>query len=259
MNNLSPLLQKKALNMKMTAFLPTAVGALAIALSASLPAQAFTFSFSSSSQSSNPQATGASALLTFDFSEVVGNSNAIKVDLKIENTTGDSIFGAGATTSKLTGIALDLLPGLTVNPTSFVGDQYLDTFLTKVNFTPFSNSAGNFSIGIADNNNFEGGQATDALPQGATSQISFVVAGFTPGKTAAELEAEFLTAYSDTTDGVDIAARFQQVNAGAGSDKLLGGTPGDDDEVTVPEPATVLGLSLIGGVFATRRRKLCQA
>ncbi|MBD2069198.1 PEP-CTERM sorting domain-containing protein [Leptolyngbya sp. FACHB-671] len=242
----------------MTAFLPTTVGALAIALSASLPAQAFTFSFGSSSQSSNPQTTGASALLTFDFSEVVGNSNAIKVDLKIENTTGDSIFGAGATTSKLTGIALDLLPGLTAS--SFVGDQYLDTFLTKVNFTPFSNSAGNFSIGIADNNNFEGGQATDALPQGATSQISFVVAGFTPGKTAAELEADFFAAYSNSKDGIDIAARFQQVNAGEGSDKLLGGTPGDDDdEVTVPEPATILGLSLIGSVFATRRRKLCQA
>ncbi|MBD1869620.1 PEP-CTERM sorting domain-containing protein [Cyanobacteria bacterium FACHB-471] len=240
----------------MTAFLPTAVGALAIALSASLPAQAFTFSFGSSSQSSNPQTTGASALLTFDFSEVVGNSNAIKVDLKIENTTGDSIFGAGATSSKLTGIALDLLPGLTAS--SFVGDQYLDTFLTNVNFTPFSNSADNFSIGIADNNNFEAGNANAALPQGATSQISFVVAGFTPGKTAAELEADFLAAYSNSKDGIDIAARFQQVNAGEGSDKLLGGTPGED-EVTVPEPATVLGLSLIGGVFATRRRKLCQA
>lgn len=245
----------------MTAFLPTAVGALAIALSTAVPAQAFTFSLGQGSQSSNDngtpnaQPTGASTLLTFDFSEIVGNPSAIKVDLQIKNTTGSPVFGAGATESKLTGIALDLLPNLTAS--SFVGDQYFDTFLTNVSFSPY----GNFDIAVADNNNFLGGNANQALPQGATSQISFVLSGFAPGKTAAELEAEFLSAYSNKSDSIDIAARFQQVNAGEGSDKLLGGTPGDDDddEVTVPEPATVLGLSLIGGVFATRRRKLRQA
>ncbi|NJN57289.1 MAG: PEP-CTERM sorting domain-containing protein [Leptolyngbyaceae cyanobacterium SL_5_9] len=248
--------------MKMTALLPAAVGGLAIALLSSIPAQAFTFSLGQGSQSSNSSATGASALLTFNFSDVPSSTpNAIKVDLEIKNTTGSVNFGDGATTSKLTGIALDLLPGLTAS--SFTGDQYFDTFSTNVNFQPFSNSVGNFSIGIADNNNFEGGNANDALPEGATAQISFVVTGFAPGKTAAELEAEFLSAYSNNNDRVDIAARFQQVRGGTvrgeGSDKLLGGTPGDDDddnEVTVPEPTTVLGLSLIGGMFAARRRKL---
>jgi hypothetical protein len=257
-NNLSSLLQKKALNMKMTAFLPVAAGALAIALLTSVPAQAFTFSLGQGSKSSNEdgttlnQRTGASALLTFDFSEVVGTPGDIKIDLTVKNTTGSPTFGAGATTSKLTGIALDLVSGVTFK--SFVGNQYLDTLLTNVSFPPF----GSFDIAFADNGNFLGGSPSSALPEGIATQLSFVVAA--PGRTAAQLETDFLNAYSNNGDNIDIGARFQDVNAGEGSEKLLGGTPGDDDdEVTVPEPATVLGLSLIGGVFATRRRKLRQA
>ncbi|WP_446337254.1 PEP-CTERM sorting domain-containing protein [Coleofasciculus sp. G1-WW12-02] len=61
-------------------------------------------------------------------------------------------------------------------------------------------------------------------------------------------------------------ARFQAVD-GAGfsgaSDKLLVSTisnsdPGDDGEVSVPEPGTLAGLALIGGsLAAARRRKSC--
>jgi hypothetical protein len=248
--------------MKITSLLPTVVGGLAIALSLNAPADAFTFSFDQTSESSNPTQTGASALLTFAFQEV--NSSTIRLDLEIKNTTGQTLFGDGATTSKLTGIALDLLPGLSVS--SFIGDQYFDTLLTNVRFEPFSNTAvGNFSIAVADNTNFEGGNANDALPEGKTSNVSLFLTGFASNTTAASLETAFFNAYSNRTDEIDIAARFQQVD-GEGSDKLLHGTPsngsgdnggGDNGggDVTVPEPATVLGLSLIGGVFASTRRQ----
>ncbi|MGB7521152.1 MAG: hypothetical protein WA896_16105, partial [Spirulinaceae cyanobacterium] len=79
-------------------------------------AQAFSVQFGQNSTSSNSIATGASAFVDFSFTQV---GNDVQIGLGITNTTGDTIFGAGATSSKLTGIGFDLLAGLSVVNGSF--------------------------------------------------------------------------------------------------------------------------------------------
>lgn len=93
-------------------------------------AQAFTYSFGNTSASSNTTATGASAFVDFQFTDI--DTNTIQLDLTIKNTTGEAAFGAGATTSKLTGFGFDLLDRLSVVDDSFSNTGYLDTFLTGV-------------------------------------------------------------------------------------------------------------------------------
>ena len=265
--------------MKVTSFLPSVLAAAGVAITSSFlmpsSAQAFGISFDSTSQSSNNPATGASAFVDFSFTQSGSN---VLLGLDITNTTGQSIFGAGATQSKLTGVAFDLLPGLSVVSNSYTGSSFFPTLLQNVNFTPFSNQVGNFSVGVADNNNFEGGNANGALPQGGNTFVSFLLSG--TNLVAGTLESQFLAGFQNNT--LQAAVRFQQVNAGAGSDKLLGGTiigggdnggdnggdttggdnggdttGGDNGGSTkVPEPGTVAALALmVGGLRVVRRRK----
>ncbi|MEP0855441.1 PEP-CTERM sorting domain-containing protein [Trichocoleus sp. DQ-U1] len=207
--------------MKVTSFLPSVLAAAGIAITSSFlvpsSAQAFGISFGSTSQSSNNPATGASAFVDFSF---IQEGNNVRLGLDITNTTGQSIFGAGATQSKLTGVAFDLLEGLSVVSNSYIGSSFFPTLLQNVNFTPFSNQVGDFSVGVADNGNFEGGNANGALPQGGNTFVSFLLSG--TNLVAATLESQFLAGFQNNT--LQAAVRFQQVNAGAGSDKLLGGT-----------------------------------
>lgn len=217
-------------------------------------AQAFTYSFDSTSQSSNSPATGASAFVDFEFNDV--DASTVELKLTITNTTGQiPAFGAGATSSKLTGIGFDLLGGLSVVGGSFTHTGYLDTFLTNASFSPFPR----LGVAIADNNNFLGGNANDALSEGVTTMARFQLTGFEPGKTATDLESAFYQALSEGV--LNIGARFQQVNAGEGSDKLSGGTISepseeeDEDNVEVPEPATLAGLGLLAGLLAVGRRR----
>jgi hypothetical protein len=211
-------------------------------------AQAFTFSFDSTSISSNSSATGASALVDFSFSDV--ESGIVQLDFTITNTTDVTDFGAGATESKLTGFGFDLLDGLSVVNNSFTNTGYLDTFLTDVSFNPFPS----LDVAFADNGNFLGGGPNGALAQGQTTTASIQLSLSGAGN-AAQLENAFFTALSEGS--MNIGARFQAVNAGSGSDKLLGGTidGGDDDIVEVPEPGALAGFGLIAGLVVSNRRR----
>lgn len=230
--------------MKITSVLYSMIASVGVALAGIMPAQAFSVTFGEDSTSSNSPATGASAFVDFMFSDVSGG---VQLDLLIENTTGTSTFGAGATESRLTGIAFDLVSGVGIDQGSFTNTGFLDTLLTNVTFQPFSNSVGDFDVAFADNNNFEGGNANGALPQGQSTTASILL-NTALGSSA--LEQAFQTGFSNGS--LDFAARFQQVNAGAGSDKLLGGTVTPEP---VPEPLTILGSATALGVGALLKRK----
>lgn len=220
-------------------------------------ASAFTYKFGSTSTSSNATATGASASVDFNFSDL-GNGQ-VKLDLGFLNTTGTlpaGSFGAGATDARLNGIALDLFDNVTLASHSFNGK--LSTLFTNLSYSPFSNRVGNFSIGFGDNGQFEGGKAKDGLAVGETSFATLIL---NSNQNAANLENQFRLALSSET--LNIAARFQAVNAGAGSDKLLGGgidDPFNPPEPTeVPEPAAIAGLGILAAYIKRRQTALAIA
>ncbi len=249
--------------MRASSVIPTVSLALGIGISTVLattfPASAFTYKFGADSESSNSPATGAAATVKFDFQDL-GNDQ-VQIDLQIKNTTGEEIFGVGATTSKLTGIAFDMFDELSL-VSSNLGAE-LDTLLTNVSFQPFSNTVGDFDFALADNNNFEGGNANGALAEGLTNSVSLVFDGLN-GESVEEFRTRFEAAIK--AEDLHIAARFQQVNENL-SDKLLGGTivdgsPDPDptsDTAQVPEPSSLLGLGLFaGGSLILGKRKHSQ-
>lgn len=216
-------------------------------------AQAFIFSFDGTSTSSNSPATGASATVDFGFSDLV-NGNVL-LELKITNTTGDTIFGAGATESKLTGIGFNLLSGLTVETNTYSGTSFFPVLSLNNSLSPF----GNFDVATLDNNNFEGGNANDALPEGQSTLVSFEFSSLN-NDNAATLETDFFKGFNDGS--LAIVSRFQQVNAGAGSDKLLGGTisPAPDPDpapTSVPEPGSLGAMALlaIGAINSLKKNQ----
>ncbi len=222
-----------------------------LALSAT-QANAFTYTFGDASTSSNDTATGAAAAVDFDFVNL-GNDQ-VQLNLDFLNTTGQNIFGAGATSSALTGIAFDIFDDISVASYSLNGN--LDTWLSDVEFAPFTNTVGNFDIGFADNNNFTGGNANEAVDTGENSRATLV---FNTSADADALRERFRQGFSSAE--LNIAARFQQVNAGAGSDKLLGGRISDpfsppEAPREIPEPAAMGGLALLIGYLKLRHRNV---
>ena len=81
-----------------------------VCLPAATSEAAITLDFDSSSASSNVPSTGASASVVMTFVDEAGD---VRINFVITNTTGTlPSFGAGATESMLTGIAVDLVqPG----------------------------------------------------------------------------------------------------------------------------------------------------
>ncbi len=221
----------------------TLVGASTLAVGMTLTtmagsAQAFVVNFGPESTSSNSPATGASASVEFSFTQ---SGTDVLLELDITNTTGlIPSFGDGATTSKLTGIGFDLVAGTSYVDDSFASDGFLDTIIQNADAQPF----GTLDIGIADNNNFNGGNANGALPEGVSTTVSFLIG---ENLDASVVENAFFTGFSDNTLG--LVARFQQVNAGEGSDKLSGGE-------VVPEPLTILGAGAAISFGTAFKRKL---
>lgn len=201
-------------------------------------ASAITLNFDSTSISSNSPATGASGSVVLSFADEGGD---VRVTADITNTTGTiTSFGEGATESKLTGFGFDLVAGVSYIDGSFTTTGYLDTLIEDAELSPF----GTFDIAAADNNNFLGGNANDALPQGMSTQVSFL---FDTTLDALGLDSAFAAAFND---GLKAVMRFQQVNAGEGSDKLLYQPP-------APVPLPAAGWLLFGalGGLAFLRRK----
>jgi PEP-CTERM motif len=187
------------------------------------PVQAFELNFGAASQSSNTPATGSSAKVDFKFTQSGQN---VLVNLDIFNTTGETTFGSGATESTLMGFAFDLLDGITIG--SFTGSNYFGNIASNVDLQPFDT----FDVGISRNSNFLGGNPNGGLTQGLSSSVSFLLSG--ANLLAETLEQDFFQGFSDGT--LKWATRFQAVNAGAGSDKLLGGTITGGPVVEVEQP-----------------------
>ena len=214
-------------------FLKTILVAGTAALSFGIGAAdaAVLLNFGAGATSSNPTPTGASATALLSFVDEGGD---VRVSAEVTNTTGSPIFGAGATESMLTGFGLDLVPGATYVADSFIGGTYLDTLILDADASPF----GTLDIAGADNDQYNGGNANGALPQPLSDTFSFLLSSLLG---ASDLEDAFLTAF--TTDPVlTSAVRFQQVNAGAGSDKLT------NPDVPNPIPLPAAGLLLFAGL-----------
>ncbi|MBF9032161.1 VPLPA-CTERM sorting domain-containing protein [Rhodobacterales bacterium HKCCE3408] len=204
-------------------------------------ASAVTLQFGESATSSNSPPTGASGTVEMTFSDI--GAGLVELSMLITNTTGDTIFGAGATASKLTGVGFDLLSGVSYVAGSFSGGTYLDTLIINAALPPF----GIFDIGVADNGNFLGGNANGALPQGLSDTVTMRLSS---SLLAADLDAAFASGF--TSGDLAASLRFQQVNAGEGSDKLTDPTV---DMSPVPIPAAgFLLVAGLGGLAVLRRR-----
>lgn len=211
----------------------------------------FTLNFDEESITSNNQLTGASAEIGFTFDDEGAD---VRVTLEIANTTDVTTFGAGATESKLTGFGFDLLVGVAFGG-DFTTTGFLDTVIENAKFKPFDR----LDLAFADNGNFNGGNPRNALPEGQTEIVTFLL---DTDLSAATLGDAYLQAFL-VDDTARAGLRFQDVNAGKGSDKLIyvgraavppGGGPG---VASVPVPASLplFAAALVGLALLSRQRR----
>ncbi len=216
---------------------------LALASSALTATSAQAFGISLSPENGSTENTGASALLDFDFADAVGG---VLLNRSINNTT-DGSKGLGATQATLVGVGFDLLSGMSAeynaNGSSF----------TKLYQNAALQPYGTFDIGIrsAGSGNFAGGNPQGGLKAGESTVVSFLLKGVQGNATS--IESAFLSGF--TSGSLNVVGRFQQVNAGGGSDKVLGSVQ-QPPSTEVPEPATMGALALVGGgILSARRRR----
>lgn len=239
------------------------IAGAAVAAATLLPnaAQAFTVNFGANSASSNNPATGSSATIDFNFTDVMGG---VKLDLSVINTTGQiTPFGAGATESSLVRFVFDI-PDEVTNVTSLNLGGIFTSFLfdsNNIQEQPFSNNGVNFG---AFNGGFDveiarGGNPNNALTEGNSTTVSLLL---TSALNASSLEQLFFDGIfaddpTDSEEALRVATRFQAVEGGGNngaSDKLLQEFD-DDDNVSVPEPSAIAGLVLLAGGLAVSRRR----
>ncbi|MBD2355300.1 PEP-CTERM sorting domain-containing protein [Tolypothrix sp. FACHB-123] len=219
------------------------------AMVTSAPAQAFQITIDPKFGST--ENTGSTALLDFNFSQFAAQQ--VKLNLDITNTTNGST-GLGATQSTLVGLAFDadnFDPGAPVAFNNYdPGTSGFTKLWVKGIDTPSLQPYGDFDVAISPpRESFNGGNAQDGLTAGQSTTVSFL---FTTSLTANQLSDAVENGFINKA--FRIAGRFQQVNAGGGSDKVLGGEP-------VPEPATIAASVLaLGGLgFFKKKFKAKQA
>lgn len=218
-----------------------AAAGLALASSTFTAAPAQAFGLSINPQYGSTENTGATAFLDFDFVDTI---QGVLLNLGIKNTTNGTA-GLGATQATLVGVALDLLGGA---PSYDAGTSAFTKTYTNVSIPGLNNNQSfDFGIRSAGNGNFVGGNPQSGLTAGQSSSVSFLLSGITGN--AAQVESSFFQGFKDGT--LKAAARFQQVNAGGGSDKVMAGE-------AVPEPTTIGGLILGGGMLAKKWRSRKQ-
>ncbi len=225
-----------------------AVGlAIASSMFVSKPADAFTLSINPANGST--ESTGASALLDFNF---VQDGSNVKLNLGIKNTTNGSL-GLGATQATLVGVGFDL-PSLISSFTYNAGNSTFTSLYRNAALNPF----GTCDVGSrsAGSGNFSGGNPTQGLTAGQSTMVSFLFSG--SNLTASSVENSFLSGIKNGS--LDVVGRFQQVNAGGGSDKVIGSLvpepsgSGGGNSAAAPEPTTMLGMMAAGGAILGRKR-----
>jgi PEP-CTERM motif len=212
-----------------------ALGAMAAVLPTH-PAQAFSVNISPTVGST--ENTGASASLDFSFAQSGADT---WLNLGITNTTNGTL-GLGATQATLVGVAFDFPLNLayTYDPLS----SNFTTVYDPASLPPY----GSFDVGIrsAGPGNFAGGNPSQGLNAGQSTTVRLTFAG----QAASSLESSFQSLFATSSaQNPLIVGRFQQVNAGGGSDKVVGTSE------AVPEPTTMLGLAVAGAVGVAMKRQ----
>jgi len=251
------------------------------------PAQAFTLKINpTTSVSSALPFTGAAGELDFSFTEVA--TNQVRLDLGIKNTTGASTYAgtAGATASRLVGIAFDL-PSLiskyTFNQQNgavplnrLFGNSTLASQPVQgvARLNPFFDTppagypGGAFDVGVRSANTgsgFTGGNPSGGLSAGQSTLISFLLEG-TGSKTAKQVEGLFYWGFFNVDgngfikqDPLRAALRFESVDGdgdvdydGANSERLLATAE------AVPTPALLPALLGLGAGILRKKKQAEQ-
>ncbi|ASC69332.1 hypothetical protein XM38_002590 [Halomicronema hongdechloris C2206] len=127
-------------------------------------------------------------------------------------------------------------------------------------------SLDNFDLVISNKDDFKGsGSPQSALAAGQSSTVAFTLNAVLNQQnervTASELEDVLTNAFKN--GDILAAARFKDVNAGEGSDKLLGefdpgdaeGDNNDDGATEVPEPSAIFGIAIVAGALIALKRR----